>query len=174
MIENGICHIKYPNGKMSLRMERFFPTSAHNIRILFLKTIALNREDRWQTAQDILQWLKEALEAMDAERAMKEYANTCVERRTQAKEMQEDIDRQAAQIQKMNVYLKEMARGQGKKAYRKNLKAEKEKLKGLKDKQRNLKYDAQYQYAEFNRVQSLDKKFKENIELIECLSAGWS
>lgn len=173
MIENGICHITYPNGKMSLVMDQFFPTSAHNIRLLFLKTIALNWEDRQQTADDILHWLKEAHGNLDVENNLRFRANTCVNQKTKAKEMQEDIDRTAAQIDKMKVYLKEMARGAGKKAYREKLKCEKEKLKGLKETQRNLMHDAQYQNGEFIKLQALDKKFKANIELIEQLSAGW-
>ena len=173
MIENGICHIKYPNGRMSLVMEKFFPTSAHNIRLLFLKTIALNWDERWQIAQDILEWLRDAHRALDVDNTLRFRANQCVTQRTKVKEMQEEIDRTAAQIDKMKVYLKEMARGEGKKAYRKKLEAEKEKLKGLKEKQRILKDDAAYQHGEFVRVQALDKKFRGNIELIEQLSAGW-
>ena len=173
MIENGICHIKYPNGRMSIVMEQFFPTSAHNIRLLFLKTIALNWEERGQTAQDILQWLKDAHTAMDIDNTLRFRANNYVNQKTKVKEMQEDIDRTSAQVSKMKVYLKEMARGQGKKAYREKLEAEKEKLKGLKEKQRILKEDAAYQNGEFIRVQALDKKFRANIELIEQLSAGW-
>ena len=160
MIENGICHIKYPNGRMSLVMEKFFPTSAHNIRLLFLKTIALNWDERWQIAQDILEWLRDAHRALDVDNTLRFRANQCVTQRTKVKEMQEEIDRTAAQIDK-------------KKAYKKKLEAEKEKLKGLKEKQRILKDDAAYQHGEFIRVQALDKKFRENIELIEQLSAGW-
>lgn len=173
MIENGICHIKYPNGKMSLRMERFFPTSAHNIRILFLKTIALNWEERCQIAQDILQWLKEAQRELDIEKTLRFRADKHVEQRTKASEMQEKIDKCEQGIKNLRDFIRVLPRGK-KKTYQEKLKQEREKLKGLKDKQRNLKYDAQYQYAEFNRVQSLDKKFKKNIELIEHLSAGWS
>lgn len=174
MIENGICRIKYPDGQMLIVMDKFFPTSAHNIRVLFLKTIALNWEQRGNVAFDILQWLKDAHRKLDVENTLKFRANTCVTQRTKAKEMQEEIDKQAAQIEKMKVYLKEMTRGQGKKGYREKLKAEKEKLKGLKEKQASLKRDAQYQNGEFIRVQALDRKFKANIELIEQLSAGWS
>lgn len=173
MIENGICHIKYPNGKMSLYMERFFPTSAHNIRILFLKTIALNWEERCQIAQDILQWLKEAQRELDIEKTLRFRADKHVEQRTKASEMQEKIDKCEQGVKNLQDFIRVLPRGK-KKPYQEKLKQEREKLKGLKDKQRNLKYDAQYQYAEFNRVQSLDKKFKENIELIEHLSAGWS
>ena len=173
MIENGICHITYPNGNMSLVMKEFFPTSAHNIRLLFLKTIALNWEERWQIAQDILQWLKEAHRELDAESNMKDAANNCVMLRTQAKEMQESIDRQAERIGKMKVYLKEMKRGDGKKTYREKLKAEQEKLKGLKEKQHSLMENSKYNNGRFIRVQALDKKFKANIELIEQLSEWW-
>ena len=114
MIENGICHITYPNGKMSLVMEQFFPTSAHNIRLLFLKTIALNWEDRQQTADDILHWLKEAHRELDAESVMKFRANKCVDQRTKAKEMQSDIDRQALKIKNLQDFIKSLPRGQKK------------------------------------------------------------
>ena len=172
MIENGICHITYPNGRMSLVMEQFFPTSAHNIRLLFLKTIALNWEDRQQTAQDILQWLKEAHRALDVDNTLRFRANTCVSQKTKAKEMQSDIDRQAAKIRKLQDFIKSLPRGQ-KKPYQEKLKGEKEVLKGLKEKQSGLKHDAQYQNGEFIKVQALDRKFKANIELVEQLSAGW-
>ena len=173
MIENGICHIKYPNGKMSLVMKEFFPTSAHNIRLLFLKTIALNWEERWQIAQDILQWLKDAHRDLDVDNTLRFRANTCVAQKTKAKEMQEDIDKQAAKIRKLQDFIKSLPRGQ-KKPYQDKLKGEKETLKGLKEKQTTLKHDAQYQNGEFIRVQALDRKFKANIELIEQLSAGWT
>lgn len=172
MIENGICHITYPNGKMSLVMDQFFPTSAHNIRLLFLKTIALNWEDRQQTADDILHWLKEAHRELDAESVMKFRANKCVDQRTKAKEMQSDIDRQALKIKNLQDFIKSLPRGQ-KKPYQEKLKGEKEVLKGLKEKQSGLKHDAQYQNGEFIKVQALDRKFKANIELVEQLSAGW-
>lgn len=172
MIENGICRIKYPDGQMLIVMDKFFPTSAHNIRVLFLKTIALNWEQRGNVAFDILQWLKDAHRKLDVENTLKFRANTCVTQRTKAKEMQEEIDKQALKIKNLQDFIKSLPRGQ-KKPYQEKLKGEKEVLKGLKKKQSGLKRDAQYQNGKFIKVQVLDRKFKANIELVEQLSAGW-
>ena len=156
-------------------MPKFFPAPATVVRKLFKGTIALlwDWKERERITQDILQWLKNKLEELDSEAILKCYANECVNTRTQAAEMQGDIDRQAAQIQKMKVYLEEMPKGYGKKAYRAKIQDENEKLKALKLKQKSLMEHSRFYKANFNKVQATVNKYKSNIELIEKLTEGW-
>lgn len=175
IIENDVAHITLPNGHLHLNLFNFFPASKAEVRKLFLKIISRCPDYRYQSqiAQEILQWVKVAYDEADIETALKSYANTYGSRITEAKEMQEDIDKQTELIEKMKCWLDEMPKGSGKKAYRKKLKAEKEKLKKLKEDQRSLKSDASWSHGQFIKLHAKAERFKANIELIEQLTAGW-
>ena len=175
---NGILDFKYDgasyeSGHMQLVLNQFFPTTNTRVRFLMNKIIALNPIERYQIAETILTYLKGAYDPEEYRAAKKDYANAVVSLRTKAGEMQEGIDKQAAKIARMKQYIKELPRGK-KKPYQEELQQEKEKLKVLKEKQTNLKRDAQYNNGRFIEVNAKDKRFKENIRIIEELSAGWN
>lgn len=175
---NGILDFKYDgafyeSGHMQLVLGNFFPTTNTKVRFLMNKIIALNITERYQIAETILAYLKSAYDPEEYTAAMKDYANNVVTLRTKAKEMQEDIDKQAAKVTRMKEYIKALPRGK-KKPYQEELKQEKEKLKVLKSKQTDLKHDAQYNNGRFIEIRAEDKRFKENIRIIEELSAGWN
>ena len=173
MIENNVCSITYPHGRMNLYMPKFFPAPNSVVRKLFRSVISLNYEDRCQIAQDILEWLKNSLNELDADAVLVCCANECVNARTLAKEMQPDIDRQEAQIQKMKIYLEEMPKGKVKTAYRAKIQEENKKLKELKEKQKSYVGYSKFYNGEFIKMQAKVKKFKGNIELIEQMTEGW-
>lgn len=170
-IENGVCRITYPNGKMLLAMDRFFPAPAHDVRVLFAKVIRKNCTP-WKAAEEILEWLKEAHMELDAESAMKAKAAACAGKRDEAERVQAEIDRQAVRVRDVQESIKSLPRGK-KAACQDLLTAEKEKLKRLKEKLKWLKEDAKFENGEYIRIRTLERKLRENISLIEQLTAGW-
>jgi len=176
MIQDGILRFSYRGdaGKMAIVLDSFFPASGKKLRIL-LKTIDLSG-DRYQIMQELQHWLEEQFKPSHFEGRLKEYANSCVDARTKAREMDEPILKQADQVKKLEDYIKSLRRGDPqKKPLREKLKAEKEKLKGLKEKQRGFESDARYNNGQFVKLQARRKRAKDNIAVIRDwrFSAVW-
>ena len=173
-IKDGLCHITFPDGKMTLVMDKFFPAPQPIIRKLFLKTIALNWKDRCQITAEILDWLGWQLAGSNPDERKKYHANKYAEIRTQITELEEQIEKQTCKINDLVEFRKTLPPRSGhKQEWNTAFKAEQGKLKDLKDKRRDLKADAADQMKQFNKIDSDMKKFKANIELIEQLTADW-
>lgn len=167
MIQDGILRFSYRGnaGKMAILLDSFFPASGKNLRIL-LRTIELS-SDRNKIRQELMEWLQDRYAPGRIDADLKHYANTCVDCRTRAKEMQEPVDKQADQVRKIEEYIKSLKRGAPqKKPLREKLKAEKEKLKGLKEKQGSLNKDAKYYNGQFIRLQAAKKKAEDNLTML--------
>lgn len=172
MIENGNLHIEFPDGKMTLYMDKFFPAPKGVIRKLFLKTIALNYRKRMEYTEDILTWLRQSIIDLDMEETMKARANMYGNRMTSISELKEPLEKQEQKVKDLERFYKTLT-AKEKKSFKLELKKESNRLKELKTRMKELKADARYQKQEFNRVQAWEKGYKENIELIEKLTAGW-
>lgn len=167
MIQDGILRFSYRGdaGKMAIVLDSFFPASGKKLRIL-LKTIDLSG-DRFEIRRELMEWLQNRYESGRVDAKLRDYANSCVDCRTKAKEMEEPILKQAEQIRKIEDYIKSLKRGDPqKKPLREKLKAEKQKLNSLKEKQRGFEKDAKYYNGLFIKQQAAKKKAEENLEII--------
>lgn len=176
MIQDGILRFSYRGdaGKMAIVLDSFFPASGKKLRIL-LKTIDLSR-DRFEIRRELMEWLQNRYESGRVDAKLRDYANSCVDCRTKAKEMEEPILKQAEQIRKIEDYIKSLKRGDPrKKPAREKLKVEKEKLKGLKEKQRYHNSSFKYYNGQFIKTRARLKKAEDNIAVIRDwrFSAVW-
>lgn len=171
-IENGLCHISFPDGKMTLVMNKFFPAPQQIIRKLFLKTIALNWEDRCQITEEILGWLRRETNEQNVQESLNFYANAYANARTEINELFPRIERQERRVQEVKDYMTMLPRGH-KKEMKPELDKKKATLKELRDRLHALRQDARHCKSEFNKINSNVEKFKANIELIEQLTADW-
>ena len=172
--EDGVLDVDYNDysGHIRLMLDKFFPTSGRKVRLLMEQVIGLNYEDRIEITEDILAWLGKKYGPVKYRDDMASHAAKVVELRTKASEMQADIDKQEEKIRKMKEVVKSLAKSR-KKQYREAIKEEKEKLRSMKTTQREMKKDASYNNGKFISLQSEDRRFKENINLIRAISAKW-
>lgn len=161
--------IQYYSGRMNIVCDNFFPTSAANVRKLF-KVVCLDYVHRADIAQDILQWMRDQVQQDPI--LLSQYANAALDAGTKAAEMQPEIEKQAVRVQCMKDTIASLKRDQ-KVVYTEALKKEKEKLKAMRNYQRDFEKDKRYNTHKYKTCQNQLKRFKENIELIEQLSAGW-
>ena len=163
--------IQYYSGRMNIICDHFFPASAANVRKLFNKVVCLDYDHRADIAQDILQWMQDQVQHDTA--LLPQYAKAAVDAGTKAAEMQGEIEKQAAMVQCVKNMAASLKRGK-KDTCAEALKKEKERLKTMRSRQNDWKKKKRDNTHAFQSCQNQIKKFKENIELIEQLSAGWS
>lgn len=129
-----IWSFNYPNGRMSIVCDRFFPCGKGKMHKL-LKTLDLN-PDYWvkyEKGKELEAWMQESYLIAIDERILKDIANTATEALTKAKEMEEPINKQAAVVQNLKSEIKALPTGsEMKKTMKERLKDEKEKLANLK------------------------------------------
>ena len=169
-IKDGICYITFPDGKMTLVMDKFFPAPKYIIQKLFQKTIALNWKERQQITDEIIQWMEQKIEKLPD--SLDFYANAFADVRTEMNELLPRIERMGRLVQEAKDYMSFLPRGQ-KKNVKPHLDERKAKLKELKENMSALRKDAKWCQSKFNEAKALEEKFKDNIELIERLTVDW-
>lgn len=168
---DGCLLIKYPHGKMRIRLHSFFPCTAADTRKL-MKVIALD-DDRAGVVKALLGYLEDRYDPESYTEMLKDHANACVNAKTKIREKSEDVEKQQARVDRVQEDMKALAKGPAKKKAKEVLKAEKERLKALKEQVRNLKVDASFHNGQFIKRQAEKKRFETDISLIRELSAGW-
>jgi len=164
--------INYPNGTMFINSEEFFPCP--KVKLLkLMKIVGMNYYTECQEkGKEILNTLSESLENLDEVNTLKLYANEAVSAKTAAGEMQDQIDKQAAVVEKGKKLIPQMVPASRKYA-RERLKEEKEKLKTLKAKQKSLMAHYRYYDSEFKKVKSKAQKYRDNIEIVKQFLTEW-
>lgn len=152
-----IITFSYPHGKMSINLDKFFPCEKWRIRKL-LKTMFLSR-DRDHISEILMkikEHLKEQAEEATDEKILKLYANECVNLKTKAKEMEAEIEKQAAIVDHLAA-LKQKP----------ELKEAKAKLGDLKGTRRELLADSKLYGAKFTEQVNLGKKYRMNLDEVK-------
>jgi hypothetical protein len=144
--------IKYPNGSMTVNMEKFFPASKRDCkRLLSIVEMDLNHRD--EIIESIRSWMTK--ESDLCFQAAKEYANRYVDIKPKIRETEE-------KIQSMKTLLDRMAVLKKKPEYKKTA----EKLKEMQKEYRYLKHLEHAYNSLFKYNVSRQKRLKINLEVL--------
>ena len=147
-------------GRMTIVLDKFFPTDATRLRKL-LKLVDEDYEHRDELRATIVRHCGQRASALlDGRRDL---ANKAVEQHTRATEMQPEIDKLTGQIERLTEYCKTK---EGR-AYREQLKELKAKLKDLKQRQRDALASYRDYQREFVSAENLANRLKKNAEVAD-------
>lgn len=164
MEDNNIINIKLKNGHMTIVLDKFFPTSAKNLRIL-LEAVDEDVEHRDELRAAIVRHCgHRASYLMDGR---KEWANKAVDHHTKASELQPKIDQLQSQVKHLQEYIKTYCTRNGGQGYRKQLKELKEQLKELKEEQRHEMAVYRNYQQRFVTAENEAKKLEKNKEAVD-------
>lgn len=165
-MEPNILAINYPNGHMIIQMDEFFPTTKGKLKKL-LQIVEKDWDHRDFLYDHCLAYLRNKLADQDEENTLRSLANIAVTVRTKYSENEPIVQNQIDRVNRIKAVVDTIANPIYKKEQKALLKKEKEILKDLKEKQNDRDWYFKYYNKKFNEVQSLCKKLKEEIELIE-------
>jgi hypothetical protein len=165
-MEPNILAINYPNGHMIVQMDEFFPTTKGKLKKL-LQIVEKDWDNRDFLYDHCLAYLRNKLSEQDEENTLRSLANEAVTVRTKYSENESIVQNQIDRVNRIKAVVDTIANPIYKKEQKALLKKEKEILKDLKEKQKDRDWHFKYYNKKFNEVQSLCKKLKEEIELIE-------
>ena len=145
--------INYPNGYMKIDMDFFFPADPARLRKLF--RVVDMADDCGELRRQAADFCRARAAELSEERPS--YARAAVNCHTRATELQNDIDRQQARLDRLERY----------RVPKETLKRERGALRELKGRQRMLMADFRSYRHRFESAGKKVEKLKKNVEVIE-------
>lgn len=160
----SLFEFKYPNGRMAINVDEFFPTSKTKL-IKLLKVIGLNYgSDRDEICARLLNTLKEDFHdrGFNDPDLLKNIANKAVDAGTHASEIKEEVEKLEKKVKDLTVF--------GDKQKRKETKAL---LKSAKERLGEQLSNKRYYSSLFKKTKTTMDQYKGNIETVEELLNKW-
>ena len=160
----SLFEFKYPNGRMTINVDEFFPTSKTKL-IKLLKVIDLNYgSDRDEICARLLNTLKEDFHdrGFNNPNLLKDIANKAVDAGTHASEIKEEVEKLEKKVKDLAVF--------GDKQKRKETKAL---LKSAKERLGEQLSNKRYYSSLFKKTKTTMDQYKGNIETVEELLNKW-